>query len=277
MQDDDTDAPDSAGNSGGTNKATLRTLNVLSAYVSRSAPYGVTELSNDLGMTKNMAFRALTTLLEHGYTVRDAGGSRYELGHGALWLQGAGADEELDIRAVCAPFLQRYHEATAESAFLSVIVGRNHVTIDSVEAHGVRVSHSRRGLLVPLHASPASRVLLSVLSDEEIAEYIRAASPLKRFTPTTITRPEKLWEEVRKVRKQGFARGYGDHYAHANYISFPVLDVTGRPHAAITIGGPPDRLSKQRIEMLLPELMRITKALNDQTRLYPSSATVLFG
>jgi DNA-binding IclR family transcriptional regulator len=274
MRDDETKAPES---SSGTNKATLRTLNVLSAYISRTAPYGVTELSNDLGMTKNMAFRALATLLEHGYTVRDADGSRYDLGHGVLWLQGAGADEELDIRAVCAPFLQRYHEATGESAFLSVIVGRNHVTIDSVEAHGVRVSHRRRGLLVPLHASPASRVLLSFLSDDEIAEYIRVASPLKRFTPTTIARADKLWDEVRKVRRQGFARGYGDHYAHANYISFPVLDVTGRPHAAITIGGPPDRLSKKRIEALLPELLRITKTLNEQTRLYPSSATVLFG
>lgn len=271
------DDRDSRDNSTGTNKATLRTLNVLSAYVSRTMPYGVTELAHDLGITKNMAFRALTTLLEHGYTVRDADGSRYELGHGVLWLQGAGADEEFDIRAVCAPFLQQYHEATGESAFLSVIVGRNHVTIDSVEAHGVRVSHSRRGLLVPLHASPASRVLLSYLGDDEIAEYIRVASPLKRFTPTTITRPAKLWEEVRKVRRQGFARGYGDHYAHANYISFPVLDVTGRPHAAITIGGPPDRLSKQRIEKLLPALLSITRALNEQTRLYPSSATVLFG
>lgn len=274
MRDDTTDP---SGISGGINKATLRTLNVLSAYLHRTEPYGVTELSQDLGITKNMAFRALTTLLEHGYTVRDATGTRYDLGLGVLWLRGNGLDEEFDIRAACAPFLQQYHAATGESAFLSVIVGHNHVTIDGVEAHGVRVSHSRRGLLVPLHASPASRVLLAFLSDEEIAEYIRVASPLKRFTATTITRPDKLWEEVRKVRRQGFARGYGDHYAGATYISFPVLDVTGRPHAAITIGGPPDRLDEARIETLLPALRRITQALNEQTRLYPSSATVLFG
>jgi DNA-binding IclR family transcriptional regulator len=201
--------------------------------------------------------------------------SRYDLGYAVLDLQPANA-EEIDIRTLCAPFLQRLHEISGESAFLSIIVGANHVTIDSIEAHGVKVSPNPRGLLVPLHASPASRALLSFLSDEEITAYIRAASPLKRFTKTTITNPKKLWEEVLLVRRQGFAHSYGDHYAHATYISFPVLDSGGRPHAAITIGGPPDRLTDKRLEKLMPKIVQVMEQLNRLSRLYPATSIVRF-
>lgn len=140
----------------------------------------------------------------------------------------------------------------------------------------MRVSHNPRGLLVPLHASPASRALLAFLSDEEIASYIRAASPLKRFTDTTITEPEELWKEVRRVRKQGFARGYGDHYANATYISFPVLDGHGRPHAAITVGAPKERMSERDLNALLPEMQKVMQALNQQTRLHPVETLIAF-
>jgi len=256
------------------NKATVQILQVLSTYIGRSSSVGVTELSQELHISKNMAYRALSTLVKEGFLVKDASGSRYELGFGILRIQNLDADTQFDVRTFCAPFLQRLHKVTGESVFLSVIMGRGYVTIDSVEAHGVRVSHNPRGLLVPLHASPASRVLLSFLSDEEIAEYIRVAAPLKRFTATTITDPNDLWQEVELVRSQGFARGYGDHYANATYISFPVLDTTGRPHAAITVGGPADRLTEADVEKLLPGMMQIVAEMNSQSSLYTSDSRI---
>jgi DNA-binding IclR family transcriptional regulator len=222
-----------------------------------------------------MAYRALSTLLKEGFVVKDATGTRYELGFGVLQIQDLDADLQFDVRSFCAPFLQRLHKVTGESVFLSVIVGHSHVTIDSVEAHGVRVSHSPRGLHVPLHASPASRVLLSFLSDEEIAEYIRVASPLRRFTATTITDADALWKEVGLVRAQGFARGYGDHYAHATYISFPVLDNSGRPHAAITVGGPPERFTNEDVETLLPPMLEIMAEMNGHCALYASDSRIV--
>lgn len=258
------------------NKATVRILEVLAAYVHREGPFGVTELSRTLGISKNMAFRALTTLAEQGFVIREPDGSGYQLGFGALWLRGPGLDRQFDIRDLCRPFLQRMHEVTRESVFLSVIVGRNHVTIDSVESHGVRVSHNPRGLLVPLHASPASRVLLSFLSDSEIDAYIRLARPLQRFTETTITDPEALRAEVALVRGQGFARGYGDHYSHATYISFPVLDSAGRPHATVTVGAPPERMADADVDRLLPEMQAVMAALNLQSRLHPAETAIRF-
>ncbi len=222
-----------------------------------------------------MAYRALSTLLEQGYVVRDASGARYELGYRVLDLN-TGQVEELDVRALCGPAMRQLHELTSESVFLSIIVGRNHVTIDGVEAHGLKVSHNPRGLPVPLHASPASRVLLSFLHDDEIAQYIRASSPLRKFTERTITDPAKLWDEVRLVRRQRYAKGYGDHYTAGTYVAFPVLDGSERPHAAITVGGPIGRFTQARVDELLPAMLRIMEELNLQSRLYPATSMVIF-
>jgi DNA-binding IclR family transcriptional regulator len=257
------------------NKATVRVLEVLASFLDRTRPCGVTELAAELGISKNMAFRALSTLLQEGYVVRDATGARYELGPSVLALR-RGEIAEPDLRALAAPYLRRIHQLTGESVFLSIIVGRNHVTIDGVEAHGIKVSHNPRGLPVPLHASPASRVLLAFLHDDEIEEYIRVASPLKRFTPTTIVDPERLREEVRLVRGRGYALGYGDHYTGATYVSFAVLDGTRRPHAAITVGGPPDRFTEVTVAAMVPRILAIVDELNQKTRHVPASSVVAF-
>src|SRR5262245_7503294 len=99
------------------NKATVQILQVLSAYIGRSSSLGVTELSRELNISKNMAYRALSTLVKEGFLVKDVSGSRYELGFGVLWLQDLDADAQFDVRAFCAPFLQRLHKITGESIF----------------------------------------------------------------------------------------------------------------------------------------------------------------
>src|ERR1700734_4099143 len=63
------------------NKATVRILSVLSAFAKDNSANGVTELSEQLGMSKNMVYRALTTLTELGYLVRNDDNKKYELGY----------------------------------------------------------------------------------------------------------------------------------------------------------------------------------------------------
>lgn len=259
----------------GINTATAQILNILSSFASCIEPQGLTELSQKLGLTKNKTYRALRTLVEQGYLVKDISGSRYDLGYRVFEIHG-NSIEEFDIRALCAPYLRRIHELTGESAFVSIIVGRNHLTIDGVEAQGRRVSNPH-GMLVPLYASCASRAMLPFLHDSEIDEYIRSLPvPFKRFTPTTLTTPDELWDEIRKVRARGYAEGLSDHFVGGTNVAFPVLDSTGRPHAAITLNAPAERFSKQQLKKLMPAILEIIAELNTLSRLHPVEYTVRF-
>src|SRR5829696_3727230 len=119
----------------GGNRATARVLLILSQFAGESASHGVSELSRELGMTKNMIHRALKTLARYGYLVRDETGTRYELGPGVLQLGRLGL-EPLNLPRLADPYLQRLQELTEETISLAVRSGRTTVTIAGLRGRG---------------------------------------------------------------------------------------------------------------------------------------------
>lgn len=264
----ETSSAPEAGHVSAGNKATGHVLRVLAEFADGAESFGVTELSRRLGMTKNKVHRALTTLVRHGYVIRDETGTRYELGLRAVHLSSARM-RSLDLPALCEPYLERMRELSGETVSLSVPVGRMQVTVHGLRGHGAVARRVPLGTLTPLHAGPASRAILAFLPDDEIASIL--GRPLVRYTDATLTTPTELWEEIATVRKHGYATGYGDHVPNARGVSFPLLDRTGRPHGAITVSGPEERFDEQAIERVLPELKQVSDELNRHTRLYSAT------
>ena len=259
------------------NQAAQRVLAVLSCFAGPERDLGVTELALRLGMNKNMVHRALTTLTAHGWVTRAADRSRYQLGARVLML--GSDDAAVDIRALCRPALEELHALTAESVFLSIIVGRARVNVDWIEARGRRVSASQRGRSVPLHCTTMSRALLACLADAEIAAYLASAAPLTRydeiFPETAGMTAQDVWDDVVRARRDGFITWRNPQQYGANYIAFPLLDGAGRPHALITVGGPRERFGPERIAELMAPIGAILEPLRQQAR-HVAAAPVIF-
>ncbi|MBX3529428.1 MAG: IclR family transcriptional regulator [Rhizobiaceae bacterium] len=256
-----------------TNKGSVRVLHIFSLFAQKPS-WGVTEVSREMGCGKNSAFQALDTLLKEGYLVRDASGQRYQLSHRALDFVSDG--EVLDVRLLCREYIERLHALTGQAVFLSIIVGRYNVCIDSVQPPGVSVGYSPLSQPIPLHAGTGSRLLLAFLSDEEIQRYIDTFSPLQAVTPATIVEPDQLWEEVRLVRSRGYARGYQDYSTGANYLSFPVFSTMRRPLAAMTIGGPVASFTTQVADAAIPKIQAVMAELNRHSMVFPAVPLVSF-
>jgi DNA-binding IclR family transcriptional regulator len=261
------------------NQAAQRVLAVLSAFGGPECDLGVTELAQRLGMNKNMVHRALTTLAAFGYLARDTSGTRYQLGYRVLTL--AGDDDAFDIRALCRPALEELHALTGESVFLSIIVGRARVNVDWIEARGRRVSASQRGRSVPLHCTTMSRALLACLDDREVAAYLASAAPLTRydeiFPETAGATAQDVWDDVARVRRDGFVTWRNPQQYGANYIAFPLLDGAGRPHALITAGGPLERFGPERIAQLMPPMQAILQPLRQHCRNVAAAPVIIEG
>ena len=238
---------ESAAGSAEFNKATVRILRVLSAFSQPNQSFGVSELSRSLGLSKNLVFRALATLIAEGYVMRDASGTRYLLGYRIFELC-TREYKPADIRTLCAPFLRRIHELTGESVMLSICVGGNSVVIDGIEGKGPLLSRVTHGHPIPLHAGPGSRAILSFLPDDEIKRYIIEHRPLVRFSPTTLVDENALWTDIRLVREQGYALGYRDHLTGVLGVAFPLIDSGRRVLGAISVGGPRISSPKKQLE-----------------------------
>lgn len=250
------------------NKATARVLRLLGQLADGSQSYGVSELSRKLGMTKNMVHRALATLARHGYVIRDSSGSRYSLGPGILQLGAAGLPE-LNLPELCAQFMRRIRDTTGETVTLAVPSGRTAVTVSGMRGRGTLARSVPIGRVIPLHISPAARAILAYLPDAAITDYLE--QPLERFTESTLVEPEEIWREVKSIRERGYATSLGDHWRGTHGAAFPVLASDGYPHGSITVGGPVERLTPQRLDEVLPNVRESMDELNRQSTVYSSS------
>jgi IclR family acetate operon transcriptional repressor len=240
------------------NKATVRVLQVLSSFASDVDGYGVTELALALGMTKNMTYRALTTLVEQGYLVRERDGSRYQLGYRVLELQDP-LTVEPDFRALSLPYVRRIHLLTGESVAIVVRAGDHCVLIDGIETRKHGVWRVRVGTLFSLWRPATGRVLLASDSDAAIADYIaRNDLPAAEILP-----------EIAKIRAQGYARVARATPPEMVSVAFPVSDIDGRPHGSISVGGPRERF-EAKLDRQMPELQEIVAELNQRARLFPA-------
>jgi len=247
------------------NKATERILRVLTVFADEPRKsLGVTELSHNLGMTKNMVFRALRTLVDEGYLMRDPGGSRYELGYRIIELRNADF-EEPDWPKICTPYMRNIHEITNETVTLSIRAGFHSVVIDGIEGRQPIVTRVLYGRPIPLHAGPGSRAILAFMPDEEIEALLSQNVPLARIRETTIVEPAALWDEIRLVRERGYAMGYRDHVPIGSAIAFPVLDGSGHSIGAIAIGTADEVSGDEKLRAHLPELRRQMDELNRRT------------
>lgn len=253
------------------NQAAQRVLAVLAAFVGQMEPITPGELGGRLGMSKNMIHRALVALEEEGLVVRSAIGKGYQLGPKILSFVSGDESDSDDVSVICRPFLEELAGMTNESVFLGIIVGTNRVLIDKIEASGRRVVHSQRGLAVPLHVGKASRVLLAHLSDSEIETYLATARPLAEyahlFKAAADETMDDVWSDIRAARETGYLSWRGQHEFGAVYIAFPVLDSERRPQAVISVAGPVERMSSERVHALIPKIMTVADSVNMRTHL----------
>lgn len=252
------------------NKAAARALKILSFFASESPFHSSIALSRKLGLTKNSVYRCLETLVHLGYLVRDATGTRYELGPGIVQLRSP-RWQTPEIRALCRPFMEKLSEMTGESVHLLVPSGQQAIAVESIEGLGIAF-RLPIGAALPLHVSPAARCILASLPDNEIEKYIRDNSPLERFTKGTITDPDRLRDDVRQVRKQGYALSHEDFQIGRIGVAFPVLDLEGRPHGSIVIAGSRERTTLESMLALMPRFKAVLGELNQFSRLYRAQA-----
>jgi DNA-binding IclR family transcriptional regulator len=257
---------DTADKGADTNKATVRVLEVLSLFAADVDSYGVTEVATLLGMSKNMAFRALSTLVDQGYLFKSSGG-RYELGLRVVELLNP-YQREPDLRELAQPYIERLHRLTGETVRLAVASGDLIVNIDGIEPMAPIVSRVAIGATFPLHLGPMARAVLASLPDARIDDYIARHRPLRGVTPQSITSEEKLRADVKAVRAQGFARGLGDLTPGLVSVAFPIVDACDVAWGTVGIGGPSDRFTPQRLDGMLGELKAVAAELNAVTRLY---------
>jgi DNA-binding IclR family transcriptional regulator len=81
------------------------------------------------------------------------------------------------------------------------------------------------------------------------------------FTENTITSPARLREELEVVRQRGYALDDEEYEKGVRAVGVPVRDIEGNVIAHLSMPGPTNRLTPDRIPEIAQALMEATDAI----------------
>jgi DNA-binding IclR family transcriptional regulator len=212
----------------------------------------VSGIANSLKINKSTISRLLQALDESGLTLRNPINREYYIGPLITQITENPQITHNNLVLSAINEMERLSELSGESIAVSVLVGVFRYNLHEIPStHEIQIV-AKKSIGSDLHAGATSRILLAQLSAKDLKKAINSISFI-RLTERTITTKEKLLEQMREDKKQGYAVGCSERALGAMSISVPIKNYT--IPAAIGILGLEDRM-KPRTEEFVQALLK---------------------
>jgi IclR family transcriptional regulator, KDG regulon repressor len=241
-------------------QAIERAVAILNTFSAEEPEFGVTELADRLELHKSTVHRFLVNLEAAGLVERNRHTSRYRLGLRIFELGGL-VLQQMNLWDEALPFLEGLVRDSGETGHLAVLDGGEAVYIEKVEARRALRIPSAIGRGYPAHATSLGKLLLAHL-DPGASDALISERGLHRCAPNTITEPDRLRDELARIRAQGYAVDDEEYEEGLRCIGAPIVGHTGQVVAAIGIGGPVTRVTPTRVGELAELVMAAAGSLS---------------
>jgi DNA-binding IclR family transcriptional regulator len=204
-----------------------RAVRILKALSGGDGRMGLTEIARSVGLGKSTTHRILSSLCSGGLARVDPKTRQYSLGYGLLqmtasWLNG------VEVRTAAIPFLRLLRQQTGETVSLNVRDADVRVTIERFDtSHEVRYV-ADLGRPLPLHVGAGGKAILAFAPEAEIRRILALADLGER-------KSQRLVEELREIRRVGWAVSIGERVPGACAVSAPVFNHQGTAVASVSI------------------------------------------
>jgi DNA-binding IclR family transcriptional regulator len=246
-----------------------KAFKILEVFKVDHSELGVTEISSRTSLDKSAVSRILMTLAAAGYLEKNESNKRYRLSWKLVDLGNVVSSRYSGIRALAEPFLEELARRTDEIVHLGVLDKNEVVHLDKKGREQGLTVGTRVGGRAPAHGSSLGKVLMSELPEKEILT-ILGRKGLVRLTKKTITEIPSLLEELRKVKRQGFA--FDDEECHDGIqcVGAPIKDGRGNVVAAISTSIPKLRMGRERVKEIRRLVIETARLISERITLNTS-------
>jgi DNA-binding IclR family transcriptional regulator len=212
---------------------------------------GVSEVADELGVSKSTAHNHLKTLSRLGYVVRTDDGYALSL-------------KFLDLGDHARKRHALYHAAKGEMDDLAEAVGERGQVMVEENGRGVYIyqvktdravqTDSHIGTTVDLHTTAVGKSYLA-FCDEETRDRI-LDDDLSGLTPETITDREALLDDLARIRERGHAFNDEERITGMRAVGAPIVSDELGVLGAISISGPTTRMNGEWYRREVPETVK---------------------
>jgi DNA-binding IclR family transcriptional regulator len=235
-----------------------KTIKILE-LLAEKGEVSVAEAAAKLGMNRSTCHRFLVTLRELGYVVQNRL-SHYRLSF-RIYELGMKVADRLQVRQIAYPYLQELSSLFNETINLGYWDNNEIIHLDKIDSTEILRIDPGIGSRVPAYCTGLGKAILAFLPEEDLNNFLKSV-PLKDMTPNTITKKEKLVQELERIRKQGFAVDREELSIGLRCVASPVFDYTNYPSYSVSVAGPSSRMTKDKITVMKEEVKRVGRELS---------------
>ncbi|MFC4303058.1 IclR family transcriptional regulator [Cohnella boryungensis] len=228
-------------------RAVERALEVLLCFAS-GHEWGLTEIAGQVGLHKSTVHRLLATLEDKGFVSRDAATDKYRLGLSVLELS-ANLWRSDDPSVALLPEMERLRDQLGETVSLYIRDRAERVRIQAVQSKQAIRRVATVGARLPLSVGASSKVLLA-FAEASVREAILSdpawPSQLDRST---------VGKQLDEIVTVGYATSFEEREPGAAAVSAPIFSRSGQLVAALSVSGPSNRLTPDRMHEYAPAIM----------------------
>jgi DNA-binding IclR family transcriptional regulator/sugar lactone lactonase YvrE len=239
-----------------------KALDVLELVTGAPDGLGQTEIAAKLALPRTTVYRLLATLVARGLLRRDPLRKVYRLGfRGFEMARKAFAAPDLVGAAVGE--LRALRDLTGETSYLAALDGLDVVSLERCDGVHSQRSAAAMGRRSPIYCTSQGKAILAFL-DAPARDALVRDLVLKPLTPFTITDRRRLQAELRVSAARGYAIDDEEIVTGVRCVGAAVIDPTGKVRGAISVAGPAWRLTRERLELLGPEVAEAARRIGAQ-------------
>jgi len=235
-----------------------KTMKILE-LLAEKGELSVAEAAKHLDLNRSTCHRFLVTLRELGYVVQNTL-SHYRLSFRIFELGNKVADR-LEVRQIAHPYMKELFNLFNETVNLGYWDNNEIIHLEKINSSEILRIDPGIGSKVPAYCTGLGKAILPFLPDEDLNTFLKSV-PLKAMTPNTITKKEKLVQELEKIREQGFATDREELCIGLRCVASPVFNYTNYPSYSVSVAGPSSRMTKEKIAVIKEEVRRICRELS---------------
>lgn len=241
-------------------KSVFRTMKILE-FLGGNPGTNVTDISKTLGFPKSTTHEILATL-EQGNILSKDQHNRYHLGI-KLFELGSLAQPNLELRRLAYPFLQELNVTFDETVHLTILDRYEVLYVDTLESTKSLRPHAILGVRAPLYCTGVGKAILAFLPSDEIEQYL-TTHELRQRTEHTILDKDVLREELKTTLHRGYSIDNMETEEWLRCVGAPIRNHTGKVFASISLSGPSQRVTREKVPEIAREVMRQANNISRQ-------------
>ncbi|MCK8824994.1 IclR family transcriptional regulator [Fuchsiella alkaliacetigena] len=239
-----------------------RALVILEALADEERPMTLSNLSEKVELNISTVYRILHTLIMRGFAKQEESG-KYFLGLKAFEV-GNAAKKNFDLVNIAKPYLQKLVDKCNETTNLAILDEGEVVYIDQAACTSMVKMFAEIGSRGPAYCTGTGKALLAYVEQDELAELLEQME-LRKLTENTKAKPEELKEELKQIRRQGYALDIGELEEGVRCVAAPIKNFEGDVEAAISVSGPSTRMTEDYIEeVVIPAVVEVSAQISNQ-------------